>query len=174
MGVTAAGLLAMAAPPASAASPSICVKADATLGLSAKAACLFPAEKSAVQIRLLQTDLMVAALSCDRKHEYNAFVTRHRDELVKGGRGLRALFERVHGKSAKSSLNGYVTKLANDASMRSLKADNYCGAMATLFNQVLTISPAGIAVLAEQVRGDDTEMVKAEPGASQRARLEQK
>jgi len=172
VGLGVAGLVAAASTPASAKSPSNCIKPDAKLGLPAKATCLRPAEQSAVQLRLLQTDLMVAALSCHRKPDYNTFVSKHRDELIKGGRQLRSLFHRVHGKGATPKLNSYITKLANSASMRSLDGNDYCGRMAKLFDGVLSVSPASFTEFVSNFDATgDVEAAKLHASQSERAEL---
>ena len=175
MGIGVAGLMATASSPASAASPSNCIRPDSTFGLSAKAKCLRPAEQSAVQMRLLQTDLMVAALSCHRKPDYNTFAVKYRDELVRGGRTLRALFDRVHGKSARTELNSYITRLANTASMQSLNGNDYCGRMGKLFDGVLAVSPTGFAEFVARFSATgDVELAKRGAQQSERAELTDK
>lgn len=175
VGLGVAGLMAAASTPAAAKSAANCIKPDAKFALPAKAKCLRPAEQTAVQMRLLQTDLMVAALSCHRKPDYNAFVTKHRDVLIQSGRQLRALFHRVHGNSATPALNSYVTKLANSASMQSLNGDDYCGRMGKLFDGVLTVSPVSFtAFVATFSATGDVAAAKLQALQSEQAELTKK
>ena len=172
MGIGVAGLVAVAASPASATSSANCIKPDSALGLSAKATCLRPAEQAAVQMRLVQTDLMVAALSCNRKSDYNVFAVRYRDELISGGRTLRALFARVHGKRAHSRLNSYITRLANNASMQSLQSNDYCSRMGKLFDGVLAAGPTRFAEFAARFsETGDVELAKRSAQQSESAEL---
>ncbi|MGZ9107161.1 MAG: hypothetical protein ACXW3M_15440 [Rhodoplanes sp.] len=91
----------------------------------------------ALNTRVLQTELMVAALSCDEQQRYNAFVTNYRSHLEAQGASLRAWFGRAYGSASESELNAFVTKLANDASKRSLDAASYCASVGALLSEVL-------------------------------------
>ncbi|MGZ9035323.1 MAG: hypothetical protein ACXW25_13085, partial [Rhodospirillales bacterium] len=99
--------------------------------------------------RVLQTELMVAALACGEQQRYNAFVNTFKSELTQRGRLLRAYFKRVHGPSGENRMNAFVTKLANDASQRTANGpDAYCTASAKLFNEVLASSPRDLSRIA--------------------------
>lgn len=90
---------------------------------------LSPKERDAIAFRLLQTELMVAALSCGRqdyRSKYNTFVIRFRPALRSNGRTLRAIFKRTYGRHGKRRLEAYVTRLANEASVRSLERAGFC------------------------------------------------
>jgi hypothetical protein len=104
--------------------------------------CASDADLAALNARVLQTELMVAALSCDEKQRYNSFVTAYRDVLKDRGQALQALFRRAHGAKANTRLNAFITKLANDASqeVRS-KGNEYCVFAGELFNETITASP---------------------------------
>ncbi len=94
-------------------------------------------EPMSIQVRRLQTRMMVAALSCDMRNEYNAFVTTYRPELTRHGNDLQAHFARNFGKSNQKQLNSFVTSLANEASAASLvDHDGYCAEMAGLFQKM--------------------------------------
>jgi hypothetical protein len=101
---------------------------------------LSPKEREAVSFRLLQTELMVAALSCGRedyRSQYNTFVLRFRPALRTNGRALRAIFKRTYGRRGKRRLDAYVTRLANEASVRSMQNDAFCESAGRKFNAVL-------------------------------------
>ncbi|MDZ3838783.1 MAG: hypothetical protein U0S49_15555 [Rhodospirillales bacterium] len=105
-------------------------------------ACATAEDEATLNARVLQTELMVAALACGEQQRYNDFVKTFKTELSQRGRMLRAYFKRVHGASGESRMNAFVTKLANDASQRTANApDAYCAAAAKLFNDVLAASP---------------------------------
>ncbi len=88
---------------------------------SAESPLLGPAERAALELRLMQTELMVAALSCNARASYNTFVTRYQQTLVAGGRTLRSMFRAVHGRNATRRLDSFITRVANEASRRSLR-----------------------------------------------------
>jgi hypothetical protein len=118
----------------------------------AAGACVTQKDLAALNARVLQTELMVAALTCGEKARYNAFVMSFKRVLGDRGQSLRALFTRLHGAGGKRDLNGFVTKLANDASQGSLAVrGGYCTMASALFEEVLNTSP------------DDFDAVAAKP-----------
>src|SRR5476649_780296 len=55
--------------------------------------CLTPEEKTAFNTRVLQTELMVAGLSCpEHQQNYNDFVKKYKGELAKQSEGLQSYF----------------------------------------------------------------------------------
>jgi hypothetical protein len=86
-------------------------------------------EAEAFAFRRLQSELMVAALSCrDTRHHkhYNTFVKRFRPALKTNARVLKAYFTRLHGPMATRKLDDYITHLANEASLASMGDTNFC------------------------------------------------
>lgn len=83
---------------------------------AAGAKCARPVERTALEMRVLQSELMVAALTCDYRADYNNFVTRFQPVLSKQGDALRTYFRRVNGAAAVKSLDSFVTQMANSAS----------------------------------------------------------
>lgn len=98
--------------------------------------------KAAFHVRALQTELMVAALSCQARAHYNDFAVKFQGVLVKHGRALKSRFHQTHGKSkGEKKLNAYVTALANKTSSRSIsEGDKYCARAMTTFAQ-LSVMP---------------------------------
>jgi len=89
-----------------------------------------------IEVRRLQTKLMVAALSCGARADYNAFVINHRSSLKKYGTAIRQEFKRRYGKSGPRRLNRFVTRLANEASASSnADRDQFCADASTLFQK---------------------------------------
>lgn len=89
-----------------------------------------------IEVRRLQTNLMVAALTCGARGDYNEFVVTHRSSLQKYGKAIRAEFRRRYGKEGDSKLNQFVTRLANEASARSnADRENFCADATTAFQQ---------------------------------------
>ncbi len=62
--------------------------------------CVRPAERSAVDLRAVQSQLMVAAIACGRSEDYNQFVRRHQTELGAAHRTVFGVFRRAHGAQA--------------------------------------------------------------------------
>jgi hypothetical protein len=115
----------------------------------AGSACATAEDEVTLNARVLQTELMVAALVCGEQQRYNAFVNTFKSELSQRGQSLRAYFKRVHGPSGENRMNAFVTKLANDASQRTANGPAaYCAAAARLFSEVLVSSPRDLARIA--------------------------
>ena len=112
-----------------------CVKAKDLGDIRLPAACLSPEEGRAVRMRMFRADLAVAALSCGQQSQYNNLVTRHQDELVRQGRALRAIFQRVNPRNAERELNRFITHLANRASLKRLEQPRYCQDMDRVFQE---------------------------------------
>ena len=130
------------------------VAGTAMLGTVAAAAqnCVLPREEAAAQTRVLISELVVAALTCDSRKRYNAFARRFRPELVAHGTELRLYFARAHGDSGRRHLDEFVTLLANVASMRSIQTrQDYCVRTAELFDRVLATEPGELSVLAAEL-----------------------
>lgn len=124
--------------------------------------CAAPADLHALNTRVLQTELMVAALSCSQHNEYNAFVKRFQPELNTEANVLRSLFRRQHGAQGETRMNAFITRLANTASQRSIEvSDTYCNSTSELFQRVLNTSPAGFTALTEDAWIGDRHGYKA-------------
>lgn len=114
--------------------------------------CANTKERMALDTRVLQTELMVAALSCGQRDEYNAFVNTYSDELKQQGAALQQYFNRVYGgKQASTTLNAFVTKLANDSSWHSQQIKyGYCYFTWELFNEASATPPHNLRKLTEK------------------------
>lgn len=113
--------------------------------------CAQPNEHAALGTRVLQSNLMVAALSCGDRANYNTFVRKYERELVTRGRSMQAFFTRAYGGGGTSQMNRFVTSLANDASARSRTAPNFCNEIHSLFDTLLQGDPSRLNdVLASQ------------------------
>lgn len=111
------------------------------------ATCASIREEAALQARMLQTELMVAALSCDHRADYNAFVKRFNAELVQRGTTLKSYFSRAHGRSGANQLNLFITRIANEISTRSLDHINaFCAAASETFAQLKALPPEQFSV----------------------------
>jgi hypothetical protein len=102
--------------------------------------CAAQADLDALSTRMVQTDLMVAALECDASSHYNAFVRKFQRELVDGSRRMNQFFARVYGADGAKRSNDFVTRTANESSERSLKrVDQFCAAALEAFNKSAAI-----------------------------------
>ncbi|MGH8522367.1 MAG: hypothetical protein ACREU9_13310 [Gammaproteobacteria bacterium] len=112
--------------------------------------CTGPVEQTALNTRALQTELMVAALSCGNRIHYNAFVIRYQGDLVKHGRSLQSFFLRKHGAAGRKNLNTFITRLANQASHRSsITHAAFCANSSSLFDRLLSARPVTLEKLLE-------------------------
>ncbi len=127
----------------------------------AEAVCVSPKDREALSMRLLQTELMVAALSCQRKSDYNTFVRRFETELVDHGKTLKRLFKRTYGAKTRQ-LDSFVTRLANQASQRSLQhRSKYCEKSDALFSAVMATEPRVLIALADRQTFSDSHGIAA-------------
>jgi hypothetical protein len=107
------------------------------------AACATSDEEKAANVRQLQTELMVAALKCTHKPElsaqYNSFVRTFGKQLVDNARVLQAQFKRNYPKDHQTRFDRFITQLANDASVKSLNAPDFCEEAPHLFDAVMKL-----------------------------------
>jgi hypothetical protein len=104
---------------------SMAISADAAKKAKPKAApCTTAANVEALNVRALQTELMVGALTCGERERYNAFIQARQPELVPYAQTL----QRMQGKRT----NAFVTRVANAAARN---AD--CTAISALFDEAL-------------------------------------
>jgi hypothetical protein len=112
--------------------------------------CTGPVEQTALTTRALQTELMVAALSCGNRIHYNAFVRKYQGDLVKHGRSLQSFFQRKHGAAGRRNLNTFITRLANEASQRSsITHAAFCANSSSLFDRLLSARPVKLEKILE-------------------------
>ncbi|MGE5600636.1 MAG: hypothetical protein ACM3X2_03805 [Pseudomonadota bacterium] len=113
--------------------------------------CASDRDLAALNARVLQTELMVAALSCDERQRYNTFVTTYQQVLAERGQALKALFKRTKGAQANTVLNAFITKLANDASQQVMtRGDEYCVFAGQLFEEAIATPPSDLNSLANK------------------------
>ena len=103
-------------------------------------------ERASLEMRLMQSELMVAALSCSSADSYNAFVTRYKAELTAYGKTMQDLFKRVHGGNAFSQINSFVTRVANEASLKMALNSHFCDEAAQTFQALLQNNNPGANV----------------------------
>jgi hypothetical protein len=103
------------------------------------AACLRPAEKTAFDIRALQSQLMVVALSCQHQDDYNVFVTRFRSQLGEAHRSVTSYYQRASGRQAQRVMDQYITNLANNQMQVGItQGSHFCRNQLPLFQRAMT------------------------------------
>jgi len=108
------------------------------LGASAATSCMRSDEKMALEVRAMQTDMMVAALSCNAHREYNEFVTRFRSVLATHSHTLNGLFSRIYGRGGDREFLRYTTQLANEAALASVTDSGaFCTSTLATLRQVV-------------------------------------
>lgn len=104
-------------------------------------------EQAAFDVRFLQTEFMVAALSCGRPEYqsfYNTFVSRFGAPLKRHADELKAHFTREYGKQGANKLDSFATKLANEASLRSMRQVTFCQDTGLVMERVTSLDPASL------------------------------
>lgn len=116
--------------------------------------CVRPAERSAVDLRAVQSQLMVAAIACGRSEDYNQFVRRHQNELGAAHRTVFGVFRRAHGAQAQRQYDAYITNLANAQSQEGIRqGSHFCRDVGPLFQAALAApNSSAVAALASEHR----------------------
>lgn len=98
-----------------------------SFSISAKANCATTKEVQALNLKALESSLMVAALSCDQKIYYNNFAKKYNRELISNSKNIVSYFKRNYGKDYENNLNKFITRIANHASKFSMTSGHdYC------------------------------------------------
>lgn len=104
-------------------------------------ACAQPSERTAFELRALQSQLMVAAITCQRDNDYNAFVRKFQGELGGAYNTIRAHYRRTAGAQGQRALDGYITTLANEQSQDGIRqGSRFCQNITPLFQAALAQS----------------------------------
>jgi hypothetical protein len=121
----------------------------------ALAACYTAPEATAVHVRMLQSELMVAALACRDSNpelgmigEYNSFMRKFGDRLVSHSQELQGHFRKNYGQQARPKMDSFITGLANNASKRSMTSSGYCQEASTLFRNISVLERRDLERLA--------------------------
>lgn len=117
--------------------------------------CLQPAERTAFDVRAMQSQLQVAALLCRDQgfpqfhSDYEAFVRKFQRELVAPARDIQGHFRRAH-RSNPRAIDAYITELANAQQQDASRAGSqFCPLAAPLFRAAMGQSSAsGLAEVA--------------------------
>ncbi len=100
--------------------------------------CVAHNERQDLEVRVIQTELMVAALTCGESDRYNSFVTSFKGDLTGAYQGIKRTFRRIYRGRAVSQLDSFDTQMANASSQRSNKDKaKFCQNAAYLFDNTL-------------------------------------
>lgn len=110
------------------------------------ALCLTSDEKKAFSLRILQTNYMIAALSCnDMQDKYNLFIEKFGDAFIKNGKFFKNYFSRCYGYGSNKKMDFFITKTANDISLLSLENPrNFCARNFESISNVLELTTSDI------------------------------
>lgn len=104
--------------------------------------CRDAKDAEAAHLRWLQTQMMVAALTCQGSSAYNEFVYKNKVTLDWSIQRVNQMFARDHGTGASTQYNTFNTKLANEASIERARLDKgYCKALSVVYDEALGRSP---------------------------------
>lgn len=105
--------------------------------------CVQSSERAAFEVRALQSQLMVAAITCQRDGDYNAFVRKFQGDLGGAYNTIRTHFRRTAGAQGQRALDGYITTLANEQSQDGIRqGSRFCQNITPLFQAALAQSSA--------------------------------
>jgi len=109
-------------------------------GSAHAAACATPTEKTALDLKAVQTELMMSALTCGQKENYNRFLKAYEKLITVEGQELRGYFVRAYPENGEEVMNEKITKMANQLSDASLKHNlaAYCDYTHKVFTSLLT------------------------------------
>ena len=97
-------------------------------------------EKTAFDVRTLQSQLMIAALTCGQQDEYNVFVQRHQRELMDSYDQVAIHFDRVYGPVGEQRRDEYIAELANAQSLQGVRQGAaFCRNVKPFVLQALTL-----------------------------------
>jgi hypothetical protein len=121
--------------------------------------CAQPSERLGFDVRLVQSQLQVAALQCrdvpgfaNLEDQYRSFVQRFQNEFRTSATGLQAYFRRTAGNNHTRALDSYITNLAQaQAAEGSSQGTHYCPLVAPLFRAALSANGLnGLAQLSHE------------------------
>jgi hypothetical protein len=75
--------------------------------------CVRPAEKAAIDVSALLSELQLITVTCQTKDKHNALIPRLPPALATKEKDLNSLFARAYGKRARAEHDKYITELAN-------------------------------------------------------------
>jgi len=122
---------------------------------AAQQRCLQAAERTALHVKTLQSDLMVAALSCrdvpgfDYRGAYNSFMQRNGPAIARQIATLQGYFRATHGRSWRDQFDQFVAGIANEASRQSMGSAGFCSDSARVLAWANQIAPEALGSSAD-------------------------
>ena len=112
--------------------------------------CWSPAERVAVAVRVLQSELTLGALVCGHRDVYSDFVSRQSEDLKAHGAALIGYFDRAYGgREGQRKLDALATRLANEASSRKTEwTADYCAFLRALTERAAGLAPGKLGLFA--------------------------
>ncbi len=102
--------------------------------------CMLAAERTAFDIRALQSQLMIDALKCGQRDGYNTFIRRHRGDLQTADKQIASHFSRIDNSTGQQRHDTYVTDLANAQSQEAIRqGSSFCQDIKQFVSQALTL-----------------------------------
>lgn len=103
-------------------------------------ACLSSTNTKALDVVGLKSALMVSALACDQRADYNQFMTRFQPNVLHAQHLVDAFFRQQHGRFFHRYEDRYVTNVANVQSSAGISQGvDFCNHSITLFGRVLSL-----------------------------------
>jgi len=134
---------------------AVLVASLAVAPAAAQQRCLQPAERTAFHVKVLQNDLMVAALSCrdvpgfDYRGAYNAFMQRHGTGVARHIATLQGYFRATYGGQWQNRFDQFVAAIANEASRQSMSNVGFCAESVQVMQWAIQITPETLAPSAD-------------------------
>lgn len=114
--------------------------AAAFMGSNAMA-CMVPGTQQALNVIGLKSTLMVGALTCSQRSDYDSFMTKFHPHILAEQHKVDAYFRDQHGRHFHKYEDTYVTNLANVQSTAGIhQGSNFCNASQELFTHVLSLN----------------------------------
>ena len=115
-------------------------------GALAHVGCVRPTEQMAFNIIGLKSSLMVAALSCSQRDQYDTFMTTFQPHILAEQHVMDGYFRRTGGHYGQAREDDYVTLLANSQSETGIAEGAVtCQNDMAMFKQVLALTtPAAL------------------------------
>ncbi|HET9148278.1 MAG TPA: hypothetical protein VFN77_09525 [Acetobacteraceae bacterium] len=103
-------------------------------------ACVPSTTQQAFEVVGLKSTLMVSALACGERDQYNQFMDRFQPHVFSELQRLTSYFKELHGRLGQRHEDDYMTSLANAQSSVGIhEGSNYCAASESLFGKVLAL-----------------------------------
>jgi hypothetical protein len=119
-------------------------------GAALAAPCATPIDRGAFDVAALKSELMLVALTCNMRDNYNQFIMQFRPDLVREERALNGWFSRAYGSHWRQQHDDYITNLANIESQAGLQRGTlFCQERSSMFPSVLALrTPAQLVSFA--------------------------